>query len=361
MGFDISSLFKRGSNALFGLDIGSSSVKMVELGQGGKSGYRIERYAIKPLPKGAMVDGNVIDFDAVVAAIEEAKKDLRSSSSSVAMALPTAAVIGKRIVMPAGLRDEELELQVESASAQYIPFAMDEVSLDFQVLGPSQSSPEEIDVYIAASKRERVDEYVGVADAAGLKVTVVTEDSLALLSAYDLAREAFPGNGEGEIILLAEIGATNTRINIMRDDVVVYNRDQDIGGEQLTNDIVSHYGMTFEEAEEAKCSGNLPDGYKTEVLEPYLENLGMEISRALQFFFTSTQYSRVDRIVLCGGGAVVPGIADAVALRTSVSTSIANPFLNMERLNPGRMRSLDVDMPALLTACGLALRRFDPS
>ncbi len=361
MGLNISSKFKRGSGALIGLDIGTASVKMVELGLGGKSGYRIERYAIKPLPKGAMVDGNVINFDAVVETVEAAKKELRSSSNNVAMALPTAAVIGKRLVMPEGLREEELEAQVEMASAQYIPFSMDEVSLDFQVLGPSPNSPGEIDVYVAASKRERVDEYVAVADAAGLKASVVTEDSLALLSAYDLAREAFPGNGAGEIIVLAEVGAANMRINIMRDEDVIYSRDQTIGGEQLTNDISNRYGMSFEEAEDAKCSGHLPEGFKTEVLEPYLESLGMEVSRALQFFFTSTQYSRVDRVVLCGGGAVVSGIADAVALRTSVSTSVANPFFNMERLNPGRMRSLDVDVPALLTACGLALRRFDPS
>lgn len=362
MGLNISSMLKRGgSNALLGLDIGTSAVKMLELSAGGKSGYRVERYVIQPLPKGAMVDGNVIDFDAVVGAIEEAKKELRSSAHNVAMALPTAAVINKRIVMPAGLRDEEMESQVESASAQYIPFAMDEVSLDFQIIGPSLGNEEEVDVYVCASKRERVDEYVAVAEGAGLKATVVTEDTLALLGAYEFAREAYPNNASGEIVMLAEVASANTRINILRDDNIIYSRDQDIGGEQLTNDIVAHYGMSFEEAEEAKLSGNLPDGYKNEVLAPYLDSLGMEISRALQFFFTSTQYSRINRIVLCGGGAVVPGIADAVAQRTNVETSIANPFVNMSRATSSRIRNLEKDMPALLTVCGLALRRFDPS
>ena len=206
-----------------------------------------------------------------------------------------------------------------------------------------------------------MDEYVAVAEGAGLKATVVTEDTLALLGAYELAREAYPNNASGEIVMLAEIASANTRINILRDDNIIYSRDQEMGGEQLTNDIVAHYGMSFEEAEEAKLSGNLPDGYKTEVLAPYLDSLGMELSRALQFFFTSTQYSRVNRIVLCGGGAVVQGLADAVAQRTNVETSVANPFVNMSRASSSRIRNLERDMAALLTVCGLALRRFDPS
>ena len=362
MSLNISSMLKRGgSNALVGLDIGSSAVKMLELSANSKSGYRVERYIVKPLPKGAMVDGNVIDFDAVVEVIAEAKKGLRSSVHNVAMALPTAAVINKRLVLPAGLRDEEMESQVESASAQYIPFEMDEVSLDFQVIGPSLGNEEELDVYVCASKRERVDEYVAVAEGAGLKATVITEDTLAMLGAYELAREAFPNNAEGEIVMLAEVASANMRINILRNDNIIYSRDQDIGGEQLTHDIVAHYGMSFEEAEEAKLAGNLPEGFKTEVLAPYLDSLGMEVARALQFFFTSTQYSRVDRILLCGGGAVVPGIVDAVAERTSVNTSIADPFVNMGRSNSSRIRNLEKDIPALLTVCGLALRRFDPS
>src|ERR1041385_8125103 len=265
-------LFKPKAPPLFGLDISSSSVKMLEIVDSGKSSYRVERYAIEPLPRDAVVDGNINNLEAVTEAVRRAHKRLATRTKHVAMAVPTGAVISKKIVLGAGLREEELEMQVESEANQYIPFALDEVNLDFHSLGPAPNSPEEQEVLIAGSR----------------------------------------------------------------------------------------YGMSPDEAENAKRSGGLPDDFEAEVLRPFMENLSMEVQRALQFFFTSTQYHSIDHILLAGGSAVIPGLDAVVNARTQVATSVANPFASMQTSPRVQLKRLMIDAPSLIVACGLAMRRFDP-
>ena len=361
MRFDISALFNPKARSLLGLDISSSAVKLVELTANGKDGYRVERYAIEVLPKDAVSDGNIANLDGVVEAVRRAWKRLGTSTRNVAMALPGAAVITKKIIVPAGLRDEELELQVESEATQYIPFAIDEVNLDYQVLGPAPSVPDELEVLIAASKKERVEDRVAVADAAGLKAVVIDVESLAALAAFSLVERQLPQGGRNQIVALIDIGANVMNLTVLRNGQQVYTREQAFGGSQLTQDIVRQYGMSYEEAEAAKRAGNLPDGYEAELLHPFAETLALEVSRALQFFFTSTQFNQVDHIVLAGGCALIPAIDEVVATRTQVNTLIANPFANMVLSDRVRAKNLLADSSSLMVACGLALRRFDPS
>lgn len=358
--FDISALLKPKARPLLGLDISSSSVKMVELTADGKDGYRVERYAVEALPKDAVSDGNITNFDGVVDCVKRAWKKLGTSTQNVAMALPSSAVITKKIIVPAGLRDEELEVQVESEANQYIPFAIDEVNLDYQVIGPAPSSPEELEVLIAASKKERVEDRVAVADASGLKALVVDVESLAVLSAFELIEKQLPEEGRDQIIALVDAGANVLNLTVLRNGQQLYLREQAFGGSLLTQDIARHYGMSFEEAESAKREGDLPEGYELELLTPFMENLALEVSRALQFFFTSTQFNHVDHLILAGGCAEIPGIDEVVATRTQVNTLIANPFANMELSDRVKAKSLLADSSVLLVACGLALRRFDP-
>ncbi len=361
MRFDISALLNPKARPLLGLDISSSAVKLVELTANGKEGYRVERYTIEVLPKDAVSDGNIANMDGVVDAVKRAWKRLGTSTRNVAMALPGSAVITKKIIVPAGLRDDQLEIQVESEANQYIPFAIDEVNLDFQVIGPAPSVPDELEVFIAASKKERVEDRVAVADAAGLSAVVVDVETQAALSAFELIERQLPGGGKNQTIALVDAGSSVMSLTVMRNGQQVYAREQAFGGGQLTQDIARHYGMTYEEAEVAKRAGTLPEGYETELLAPFMENLALEISRALQFFFTSTQYNQVDNIVLAGGCAVIPGVDEVVATRTQVSTLIANPFANMVLSERVRAKSLLADASSLMVACGLALRRFDPS
>jgi type IV pilus assembly protein PilM len=361
VGFDISALLNPKARPLLGLDISSSAVKLVELTANGREGYRVERYAIEVLPKDAVSDGNIANLEAVVDVVKRAWKRLGTSTRNVAMALPASAVITKKIIVPAGLREEDLEVQVETEANQYIPFSIDDVNLDYQVLGPAPSVPDEVEVLIAASKKERVEDRVAVAEAAGLKAVVVDVESYATLAAFELIERQLPEGGRNQVVALIDVGANLMNLTVMRNGVQVYVREQAFGGSQLTLDISRHYGMSLEDAEAAKRSGNLPEGYEAELLNPFMENLALEVSRALQFFFTSTQYNQVDHVVMAGGCAVIPGIDEVVATRTQFNTLIANPFANMLLSDRVRARNLLADSSSLMVACGLALRRFDPA
>jgi type IV pilus assembly protein PilM len=356
MAFD---LFQPKAPPLFGLDISSSSVKMLEIVDAGKAAYRVERYSIEPLARDAVVDGNINNLEAVAEAVKRAHKRLGTRTRHVAMAVPTGAVISKKILVAAGLPESELELQVETEANQYIPFALEEVNLDFQSLGPSAANPEEQEVLIAATRKEKVEDRVAVAESAGLKALVMDVESFAQQAALGLVVQSLPGGGKDQNIAVVDVGANVMNVTVLRNDQSVYTREQAFGGNQLTQDIVSRYGMSPEEAESAKRTGSLPDDFDAEVLRPFMENLSMEVQRALQFFFTSTQYHSIDHILLAGGSAVIPGLDAIVNTRTQVACSVANPFASMQTSPRVQLKRLMIDAPSLIVACGLAMRRFD--
>ena len=358
MAFD---LFKPKAPPLFGLDISSSSVKMVEIVDAGKGAWRVERYAIEPLARDAIVDGNINNLEAVTECVRRAHKRLATRTKHVAMAVPTGAVITKKIVVAAGLREDELEIQVESEANQYIPFALEEVNLDFQVVGPAPSGPDEQEVMIAATRKEKVEDRVAVAESAGLKALVMDVEAFAQQTALSLVIQGLPGGGKDQNVAVVDVGASVMNVTVLRNDQSIYTREQAFGGSQLTQDIVSRYGMSPEEAENAKRSGGLPDDFEPEVLRPFMENLSAEVQRALQFFFTSTQYHSVEHILLAGGSAVIPGLEEVVNTRAQVPTTVANPFASMQTSQRIQLKRLMVDAPSLIVACGLAMRRFDPS
>ena len=353
------SIFNPKARSLIGLDISSSAVKMVELASDGKGGYRVERYTIEVLPRDAVADGNIVNLEAAAESVRRAWKKLATSTRQVAIALPAAHVITKKIIVPAGQREEELELQVESEANQYIPFALDEVNLDFQVVGPAASSPDEIEVLIAASRKEKVEDRVAVVESAGLKPVVMDIESYAVLAAFELIEKQLPDGGKGQIVALVDVGANVMNLTVLRNGQQLYVREQAFGGNQLTQDIARLFGMNFEEAEAEKRRNNLPDNYEAELLRPFVESMALEVSRALQFFFTSTQFTQVNHIVLAGGCAVLSGADEVVASRTQINTIIANPFAEMVLSDRVRAKSLLADASSLMAACGLALRRFD--
>jgi type IV pilus assembly protein PilM len=307
-----------------------------------------------------VVDGNINNLEAVAEAVKRAHKRLGTRTKHVAMAVPTGAVISKKILVAAGLPENELELQVETEANQYIPFALEEVNLDFQSLGPSPTNPEEQEVLIAATRKEKVEDRVAVAESAGLKALVMDVESFAQQSALSLVVQSLPGGGKDQNIAVVDVGANVMNVTVLRNDQSVYTREQAFGGNQLTQDIVSRYGMSPEEAENAKRTGGLPDDFDAEVLRPFMENLSMEVQRALQFFFTSTQYHSIDHILLAGGSAVIPGLDAIVNTRTQVACSVANPFASMQTSPRVQLKRLMIDAPSLIVACGLAMRRFDP-
>lgn len=343
---------------MLGLDVSSSSVKLVELSKNKAGQYVLDRCAIEPLERGWITDGNIEKFDEVAEAVRRLIKKSGTKTKNVAMALPPSAVITKKIVLPGGLSETELEMQVEAEANQYIPFPLEEVSLDFCVIGPSASSVGDVDVLIAASRREKVQDIQGLAESAGLKPVIVDVESYASRLAAKRLIENLPDQGKGAIVALFEVGALTTSMQVIRDDDVLYERDQAFGGAQLTQLIVRQYGFSLEEAEAKKRSGELPEDYESSVLKPFIESMVQEIGRALQFFFTSTPHHKVDYIMLAGGSAALPGLTDAVTQQITFPCSLVNPFEGMEIGDGVRLKKMTREAPSYLTSCGLAMRRF---
>lgn len=350
------SLFTESTPPLIGIDLSSTSVKMVELSEDGRGGYKLEGYSLAALPADSMADGNVVDIGKVADALKQAWKALASRQKHVALALPSSAVISKKVIMPADLREEDMELQVESEANQYIPFPLDEVNIDFQVIGPASNSPDEVEVLIVAARKEKIEDRVAAAEVAGFKVIVMDVDSYATEAAYTLVANQLPNAGNGQTVMIVDIGASLMHINVLHDNKPVYAREQTFGGSQLTSEIQRRFGLSVEEAEISKRKGGLPESYESEVLQPFVQMLAVEVARAQQFFTSSTQYHHVDYIVLAGGCASIPEIEVTVQDRTQVKTIIANPFQNMVMSSKIRQAQLAVDAPALLIACGLAMR-----
>ena len=348
---------KRKGPAVLGLDISSTAVKLLELSQSG-SRYRVESYAVVPLPPHAVVEKSIADVEAVGSAIERAVKRSGTRLTHAAVAVAGSAVITKVISMPAALSESDMENQIRLEADQYIPYPMEEVNLDFQVLGPSEKKPDTVDVLLAASRSENVDVRVAAAELGGLSPKIVDVEAFAMETAFALLGAQLPDEGVGKTIAVADVGATMTTLNVLNNFKIIYTREQVFGGKQLTEEIQRRYGLSYEEAGMAKKQGGLPDNYGPEVLEPFKEAMAQQVSRSLQFFFSSSQYNNVDHIVLAGGCASIPGIDELIEQKIGTSTSIANPFSSMALSSRVKAQALSSDAPALMIACGLAMRSF---
>jgi type IV pilus assembly protein PilM len=348
--------FNESTPPLIGVDISTSAVKMVELSTAGRGTYRLEAYSIAAIPKDAITDGNVVGLEQVSDAVKLAWKLLGSREKRAALALPSAAVITKKVLMTADMREIDMEAQVEAEANQYIPFPLEEVNIDFQIIGPAPNNSDEVEVLIAAARKEKIEDRVAAAEDAGLKVTVMDVDTYATEAAYSLVANQLPNAGKEQTVMIVDIGAVMMHINVLHNNNSVYVREQAFGGAQLTQEIQRRFGLSVEEAEIAKRKGGLPDSYESEVLQPFMQSLSTEVARALQFFTSSTQYNRVDHIVLAGGCAAIPNVDVMVQDRTQVNTIVANPFQDMSVGTKIKQQQINIDAPALVIACGLAMR-----
>ena len=354
----LDTLLGRKHPPMIGLDISSSSVKLVELGQNGSGEYVLERFGSESFEKGWISDGQIEKFDEVAEAVKRVVTKSGTRTRQVVMAMPQSAVITKKIILPGGLTDQDLEVQVETEANQYIPFSLDEVSLDFCVVGPSTTSQGDVEVLIAASRKEKVQDRQGLAEAAGLKPVIIDVESYASRLAAGRLISNLPNEGKDQMVALFEVGASTTSMQVIRNDEVLYDRDQAFGGAQLTQLIVRQYGFSPEEAESKKRSGELPDDYESGVLRPFVDSMAQEVARALQFFFTSTPHNRVDAIMVAGGSASLPGLSEAITTQTSFPCVLADPFQGMQFGDAVREKKVRREAPSYLTSCGLAMRRF---
>lgn len=356
--FDFLNL-KRTAASVLGLDISATAVKLLELSRSGNR-YRVESYAVVPLPPHAVVEKSIADVESVGAAINRAVKRSGTKAKYAAVAVAGSAVITKVITLPANLKDEEMAGQIELEADQYIPYPLNEVNLDFQVLGPSEKSPDTVDVLLAASRSENVDIRVAAVELGGLTARVVDVEAYAMETAYTLLAPQLPDGGAGATVAIVDVGATMTTLNVIHDFKTIYTREQVFGGKQLTEEIQRRYGLSYEEAGLAKKQGGLPDNYVSEVLQPFKDAMAQQVSRSLQFFFSSSQYNSVDQIMLAGGCASIGGIDELIEDKIGIPTVVANPFANMSLASRIKPQQLGADAPAMMIACGLALRSFDP-
>ncbi len=350
-------LFTNNKVQLFGVDVSSSAVKVMQLSKSGNK-YKVEYYGVDALPANAVVEKNITEVDRVSASISNAVKRAGIKRKNAAIAVSGSAVITKTINMPSDLSEDEMEEQLSLDANQYIPYPIEEVSLDFNVLGPMENTPEMSHVLIACSRSENVDVCVEALEGAGLIATIVDVESFAIEASYDEMKKQMDISDD-EIVALFDIGATTTTLHIMYQGRSIYTRDQTFGGKQLTDEIMQRYGLSVEEAGLAKRQGGLPESYEAEVLQSFNNSLIQQISRALQFFFSATEFNNVDKIILAGGTSSIAGLDELTEQQIGVPVQIANPLMGFNLASRIDEIAISEDSPALMTVIGLAMRTFD--
>jgi len=352
------SWFNRGQSAVLGIDISTAAIKILELSRTGVR-YRVESYAVSPLPQDAVVDKTITNTDIIAEAIKAAVKQAGTKTKNACVAVAGSSVMTKIITMPASLSEDEMEEQILVEADQYVPYSLDEVNLDFEVQGVNSSNPEMVDVLLAASRRENVEDRIEALEKAGLKATIVDVEAFAMENAFSVLSDLLPEGLDNQTIASVDIGATMSTLNVIHNSRTVYTREQGFGGKQLTEEIQRRYGLSYEEAGLAKKHGGLPDNYITDVLDPFKKAVVQQISRSLQFFESSSVSKSVNSIVLAGGCASIAGLDKIVEEELGISTYVANPFINMALSNKVKPQNLSNDAPSMMIACGLALRSFD--
>lgn len=349
-------LYRKPNKGLIGVDISSTSVKILELSV--KNGrYWVESYGLSPLLEGSVVEKNILNPEAVADALERAVNIANPQSQNVAVAVPTSMVIHKVIEMDADMTEEEREVQIRMDAEQYIPFPLDEVSLDFEVLNDKLAMANRVNVLLVATRFENIESRVEVLEIAGLSPKIADVESYALERAFDVFSDTLPIGVN--MVGVLDIGHTMTTLSVVQQGKIIYTREQVFGGKQLTQDVQNRYGLSYEEAGRAKKDRTLPDDFETEVLMPFLEAVVQQAARSLQFFFSSSQFNEIDHILLAGGNANIPGLAKLLQQKLGYRVTIANPFLQMGFSPQIDLKKIENDAPSLMVACGLALRSFD--
>jgi type IV pilus assembly protein PilM len=351
-------LLSKSTASLIGVDISSSAVKVLQLSKSGTR-YKVEHYAVEPLPPGAVVEKNLLDVSAVGDAIRRAITRSGSKAKLAAAAVAGSSVITKIIPMPADLDGADLESQVQLEAPNHIPYPIEEVRMDYEVLGPMPGNGATNQVLLAASRSETVEARVDALTVGGLTARVMDVEAFAIENAYSLLGDQLGSVAEDGVVALVDSGATMTTLTILKGGRSIYSREQVFGGKQLTDEVMRRYGLSYEDAGLAKRQGGLPDSYEDEVLEPFKESLVQQVSRLLQFFYAASEFNRVDQIVLAGGNAAISGMAQQVEEQLGVPTMVANPMAHMTLGSRVQAPALAQDAPALMIAVGLALRSFD--
>ena len=355
---------------ILGIDISSSAIKLIEV-EPNQDGYRVLSYGVLPLPPGAVVDREIIDVEETAKVLKQVYEDSKTSSSNVAVAVSGASVISNVIDVPVALSEKQLEARVELEAETIIPFPLDQVNLDFAVVGQNPLSKDELRVQVVACQRDSVDRRLEVIIQAGLDPTVVDVESFAFARAYkqlidtattnprqsDHMVKKGIGSDTQEVVALIDIGASVFTFVVISQEMVVYSLEQPFGGKQLTEDIQRHYNLSWAEAGKAKRKGGLGSDYVETMLDPFKDLLIQHIKRSIQVFYSSTEIKKIDRLMLSGGVSKVTGLPDEISKATGIPTEIVDLLKNITLSSKVSRSRLLSDMPAMMLAFGLALSK----
>jgi len=353
----LAKLLKKKNKALLGVDISSTGVKVLELSEH-NGRYQVEAYAREALPADAVVEQSINNDEAVGNALKKALSRARAGAKGAALAVSGSAVIVKKIKMNGALKEDEMDYQIRAEADQYIPYPLDEVALDWEVDSAPDSSGM-VEVLLAACRLETVDRRKDVVEYAGLETRVVDIEVFCLERAYPLIAGQLSNRDAVETVAIVDIGANMTTLSVLDKGKSIYTREQLFGGKQLTQEIAQRYGLNEEDAARAKVEGGLPDDYDSEVLAA-LAALGYSVVEAQAALQALPKDAPKDvYVVLAGGTAMLPNLADMVQEAVGIATVVANPFVSMTLSSKVNPSVLNNDAASLMVACGLALRSFD--
>ena len=352
------SLFNRNHKSVLSIDISTVAVKLMEMSKTGNR-YRIESFISIPVFQGPSTETNVANINVIAEALKLALTRSKSKLKQATVAVSGSSVITKIFTMPASLTEEDIEGQIMIEADQYVPYSLDELNFDFEVQGVNNNNHEMVDVLFVASRRENVDERVEALAKSGLKASIVDVETFAMENAFSLLPDYSDQPLNIQTVAVADIGATLSSLTIFHRGRVVYTREQDFGGQQLTEEIQHRYGLSFQEAELKKIQGGLPENYLIDVLEPFKKAMVQQIQRSLQFFISSNTNKEINCLILAGGCASIKNVDKLIEQNLSVSVYIANPLIKLNLSNKINPETLYDIAPTLMITCGLALRSFD--
>ncbi len=345
-------LFKK-KKEVIGIDVGSSSVKLVQL-KDNKGSYQLLNASIFALPPEAIVDNSLMDTSSIAETIKNLVSSLGIKVKDVACSISGNSVIIRKIVLPA-MPQEELEDQISWEAEQYIPFDINDVNMDFQILSPDSNDPSKMNVLLVASKKDIINDYVSVFSEAGLHLSVVDVDSFSVQNAFEMNHDIIPD----AIIALINIGASVMNINVVKDGVTLFTRDVQMGGNLYTEEIQKQLGMSGKEAESGKLLANeTNDKPLLDVLVKVNDTIIQEVRRSLDFYNSTASDERITGIYVSGGGSKVYKLIEMISEKTGLTVEVINPFAklkyNEKDFDPEYLQEIG---PLMAVPVGLAIRR----
>jgi len=349
-------MFGFGAKTIVGLDVGSSSIKAVELKKG-RNGIEAVHVGLEPLGPDMVVDSMIVDSGTVSTAISKLFADTQIKQKSVATAVSGHSVIVKKISLPS-MSDEELAETIQKEAAQHIPFDLADVNLDYQIMSDDTGSPT-MDVLLVAVKKDKILNYTNVLSMSGRTPAIVDIDALALQNCYEYNYEPAPN----QVVALLNLGASVMNINIVKGTTPLFPRDVSVGGHQYTDSLQKELDLSFEDAEALKLGhkvGTVSEDAKQPILQQVTEIIVLEIQKTFDFFRASASGEHIEKIYLAGGSAKVPGLIEALRQEFSLPVEVLNPFQRIAPPADGSASGMvEENAGQMAVAVGLALRSFE--